>query len=68
MSVKNKSIEQKMSDLRELAAWFESEDFTLEQAAEKFKQAAALAKEVEADLSTLKNDISVLKQSFEESA
>lgn len=55
-----------MNDLRELATWFESDDFTLNQATEKFKQAAALAKEIDKELHTLKNDIDVLKKSFED--
>ena len=67
MSVKNKTIEDKMIELREMAAWFESDDFTLTLAQEKFKAAAALAKEIEQDLTTMENDVTVLKQSFEAS-
>ena len=62
----NDSIELKMNRLRELAAWFESEEFSLNQATERFKDAANLAKEIEKELHTLKNDIDVLKKSFEE--
>lgn len=66
MSVKNKTIEEKMNELRELAAWFESDEFSLTSASEKFKAAATLAKEIEHDLSEMENDVTVLKQSFEE--
>lgn len=66
MSAKSSdSIEQKMTKLRELVAWFESDEFVLEAASEKFKEAAALAKEIEHDLSELKNNVNVLKQSFD---
>lgn len=66
MSGKNKTIEEKMTELRALVAWFEQDEFKLEQAGEKFAEASKLAKEIEKDLTGLKNDIVVLKQSFEE--
>lgn len=66
MSVKNKTIEEKMKELRDMAAWFESDDFSLTHASEKFKLAATLAKEIEHDLSEMENDVVVLKKSFEE--
>lgn len=54
-----------MARLRELVAWFESDDFALEDASKKFNDAAALAKEIEHDLDELKNNVNVLKQSFD---
>lgn len=66
MSKANETVEQKMQKLRELVAWFESEDFQLEKAAEKFKEASNFAMEIEKDLAELENDITVLKQSFSE--
>ncbi len=66
MSVKNKTIEEKMNELRVLAAWFESDNFSLSQASETFEKAAKLAKEIEHDLSEMENTVTVLKQSFEE--
>ena len=66
MPVKNKTIEEKMKELRDMAAWFESDEFSLSQAGEKFKFAAKLAKEIEHDLSEMENDVTVLKQSFED--
>jgi exonuclease VII small subunit len=54
-----------MADLSQLVAWFDSDDFTLEAAIEKFKAAETLAAEIEADLSALKNDIQVVKQKFD---
>ena len=54
-----------MTELGELVAWFESDEFELEQAIAKYKDAETLAGEIERDLSTLKNEITVLKQKFE---
>lgn len=67
MSVKNKTIEEKMEELRGLAAWFEGEDFSLSKAAERFEAAAKLAREIEHDLSDMENTVTVLRESFEES-
>jgi exodeoxyribonuclease VII small subunit len=63
--MKNKTIQDKMSELSELVAWFDSDDFTLEAALDKFKVAEKLAKEIEHDLSSLKNDIQIVKQKFD---
>jgi len=65
MSGKNKTIQEKMNDLAGQVAWFDGDEFTLEAAIEKFKNAEALATEIETDLGALKNDITVLKQRFD---
>lgn len=61
----NATIAQKLAKLGELTAWFESDDFVLEEATEKFKEAEKLANEIEADLNGLKNEITVIKQRFD---
>ena len=64
--VDEKSISEKMAQLGELVAWFESEQFSIEQAIEKFTAAEKLASEIETDLSDFKNKITVIKQKFDE--
>lgn len=67
MSKENsKTVEEKMEALRQQAAWFESDEFTLGEASERFKQAAKLAEDIEKDLSELENTVTVLKRSFED--
>lgn len=66
MSEANKTVQEKMSQLSELVAWFQSSAFTLEDAVTKFKQAEALAEEIEKDLTKLKNDIKLVKKKFNE--
>jgi exodeoxyribonuclease VII small subunit len=61
-----KTIKQKMDELSKLVMWFESDEFTLEEAVEAFKKAEKLAAEIEADLLNLKNDIQVVKQKFDQ--
>lgn len=65
MSKTDKTIQQKMTELNEMVVWFQSDDFVLEEAVEKFKHADALAQEIDDDLSALKNEITVLSQRFD---
>lgn len=61
-----KTIDQKRQELAELLAWFESDDFSIEQAIERFTEAEALAKDIEAELMQQKNTIIELKQRFDQ--
>ena len=65
MTKSNQTIQQKMDKLRELMAWFDSDDFSLEDAQDMFRKAHTLSQEIEHDLRTVKNEITVLKESFE---
>ncbi len=65
MSKNDKTIQEKMNQLSELVAWFESDEFELEVAIEKYKTAEVLADEIGKDLSELKNEITVLKEKFD---
>jgi exonuclease VII small subunit len=67
MSEKNNaSIAEKTIQLNELVAWFDGDEFELEQAIDKFAAAEKLAAEIEADLLAMKNNITVLKKKFNE--
>ena len=66
MSAKSKTIEDKMNELRQMAAWFESDEFSLTHASEKFEAAAKLARDIEHDLSEMENTVTILKESFEQ--
>jgi len=65
MSEANKPVQEKLAQLSELVAWFQSPAFKLEEAVTKYKQAEALAEEIEKDLTKLKNDITVVKKRFD---
>lgn len=65
MSKENKTIQDKMAALTQLVTWFDSDDFTLETAIDKFKEAEALAETIEKDLKSLKNEIQIVKQKFD---
>jgi exodeoxyribonuclease VII small subunit len=65
MSVNDKSsICEKTIRLNELVEWFNSDDFELEQALDKFAEAEKLANEIETDLLAMKNSITVIKKKF----
>ncbi len=58
------NLNQKIEKLDNEVEWFYSDDFKLEEAVEKYKGAVKLAKEIEKDLSELKNEIEVLQKDF----
>jgi exonuclease VII small subunit len=67
MSGKSKeSVAVKIAKLDELVAWFDSDEFAIEKALEKFSEAETLAREIEHDLAELKNDIEVVKARFDQ--
>ena len=65
MSSTNKSISEKTTELTKLVSWFDSDDFSLELALDKFKQAEKMALDIEKDLLSLKNEIQIVKQKFD---
>lgn len=65
MSQSDKSIQEKTASLNELVAWFDSDDFVIEAAIDKFKQAETLAAEIEHDLKTVQNEVKIIKDKFD---
>ncbi len=65
MSATNKSIQEKTNELSKLVEWFDSDDFSLEEALEKYRIAEKLAIDIENDLSQLKNEIEIIKKKFD---
>jgi len=66
MSTKNKPLRDEIAELETLMNWFEQDDIDVEEALAKFKQADALAQTIEKRLQELQNEVSVLKQRFDE--
>ncbi|MDO5451761.1 MAG: hypothetical protein Q4F56_01595 [Candidatus Saccharibacteria bacterium] len=58
------SLNQKIANLDSQVEWFYSDDFKLEDATGRYKGAVKLAKEIEKDLESLKNEIEVLAEDF----
>jgi len=66
MSAQKPSIAEKTVKLDELVSWFDGNEFELEQALDKFKEAEKLATEIEHDLQALKNEVTIVKKRFDE--
>ena len=64
MSEEKMSLNQKIEKLDGQVEWFYSDEFKLEDATTKYKEAVELAKEIEKDLNELKNEIEVLAEDF----
>ncbi len=64
MTETKKTLNQKIADLDNQVEWFYSDDFKLEEATDNYKKAAELAREIEANLKDLKNEIEVLAEDF----
>ncbi|MBR3169537.1 exodeoxyribonuclease VII small subunit [Candidatus Saccharibacteria bacterium] len=58
------NLNQKIKELDKKVEWFNSEDFELEKAVEKYREAIGLAREIEEDLKNLKNEVEVLDVDF----
>ena len=59
-----KTIEQMMAELNERIAWFQSEDFNLDEAKQRFIEARQLAKDITAALDDMQHEITVLSEDF----
>lgn len=58
------NLNQKIQELDKKVEWFNSDEFELDRAVEQYKEALELAKEIEEDLQSLKNEIEVLDVDF----
>ncbi|MBQ3464457.1 exodeoxyribonuclease VII small subunit [Candidatus Saccharibacteria bacterium] len=58
------NISEKISKLDEKIKWFYSDEFSLDEASSRYKEAVKLAEEIEDNLENLKNDIKVLGHDF----
>ncbi len=59
-----KTIEQMMTELNERIAWFQSEEFNLDEAKQRFIEARQLAKDITAALDGMQHEITVISEDF----
>jgi len=62
----DKPLSDQLRELDELIAWFDQDDFDLDEALQKFDAGVKLTEEIEARLRTLENKITVLREKFGE--
>ena len=53
-----------MAELNERIAWFQGDDFNLDEAKQRFTEARQLAKDITAALDDMQHDITVLSEDF----
>ena len=58
------TINEKIDQLHAMTEWFYGEEFSLDQATAKYQQAVKLTKEIEQDLTKLKNKVEVIDKDF----
>lgn len=63
---KSKLLRDQLTELDELIAWFDQEDFDLDEALNKFDQGVELAEAIKKRLNKLENKITILKQRFDQ--
>lgn len=63
MSKSKQSVEAKIVELEKQVAWFDSEDFRLEEAIGRYENAQKAAEEIIEELKTIKNTITRLDDS-----
>lgn len=68
MSQESRTINQKIADLEQMVKWFESDQFTPEEATTKFHLAEKLASDINDELDKFKNEVNIIKQKFSEGA
>lgn len=59
MTSKNKTIEERIAALEQAVAWFESDEFTLGEAVERYQQVQQQAAAIQAELAKLRHTITV---------
>lgn len=64
MAKEKLSLNQKIEKLDSEVEWFYSDEFKLEEATDRYKEAVGLAKEIKEDLDNLKNEIDILAEDF----
>ncbi len=66
-SPKNETpLSDQLRELDELIAWFDREDFDLDEALKKFDDGIKLTEQIEERLSKLENKITILRERFGE--
>lgn len=58
------TIEQMIAELNERIAWFQGDDFNLDEAKQRFIEARDLSKKITATLEDMRHDIEVLSEDF----
>ncbi len=56
------SLREQMEQLEEILAWFDSDEFELEAAVERYQQAARVAEQIDQRLTEIKNKVTIITE------
>lgn len=59
------TLDEKIQRLNELVAWFESDEFSLDEATEKYRSANELLKQINQDVAKLEQEFVVVGESVD---
>lgn len=65
--MKKNDIQSKIEELDKMIEWFESDQFSINDALIKYEKAEILAGEIKTELNEIKNKVTVIKKRFDES-
>ena len=65
MAENKQTLNEQIAELDKQVEWFYSDEFKLEEATAKYKDAVKLAKQIEGELESLKNEIEVLAEDLQ---
>ena len=58
----NRSLREQMEQLEEILAWFDSDEFELEAAVERYQQATRVAEQIDQRLTEIKNKVTIITE------
>ena len=58
----DRSLREQMEQLEEILAWFDSDEFELEAAVERYQQAARVAEQIDQRLTEIKNKVTIITE------
>jgi exodeoxyribonuclease VII small subunit len=66
MTKAEKSLKQLLAEFDEIVAWFDNGDLDVEMAIKQFEKGSKLADQIKKQLETAKNQVEIVKKSFEQ--
>lgn len=60
------NISEQLNKLQQSLAWFDSEDFNLDEAIQRYEESSKIADDLKKSLEEIRNKVEILKQNFQD--
>ena len=60
------NISEQLNKLQQSLAWFDSEDFNLDEAVQRYEESSKIADDLKKSLEEIRNKVEILKQNFQD--